>query len=112
MLLKPVCMKKEMSELTDRKHKDDLNRLLILGEALIEKHLRDGPNSCMELPKIAKVKYSISLIKDKYKEVERYKKLWMNATYELDELLTRENSLEENFRESVESLVSKLPKKR
>ena len=97
-----------MIKKTDMNHKDDLNRLLILGEALVEKHLSDGPNSCMELPKIAKVKYSISLIKDKYKEVERYKKLWMNATYELDDLLTKENSLEESFRESVESLVNKI----
>ena len=102
-------MKKEISEKTEANHRDELNRLLILGEALVEKHLSDGPNSCMELPKIAKVKYSISIIKDKYREVERYKKLWMNATYELDELLTKENSLEKGFRESVEALVNKLP---
>ena len=98
-----------MSEKAEANHRDELNRLLILGEALVEKHLSDGPNSCMELPKIAKVKYSISIIKDKYREVERYKKLWMNATYELDELLTKENSLEKSFRESVEALVSNLP---
>lgn len=92
--------------------RDELNRLLTLGEALVAKHLEDGPNSCMELPKIAKVKYSISLIKDKYREVERYKKMWMNATYELDELLNRDNSLEQTFRESVESIVNNLPKSR
>jgi len=97
-----------MSKKTGLKQREELNRLLILGEALVEKHLKDGPNSCMELPKIAKVKYSISLIKDKYREVERYKKLWMNATYELDDILTKETSLEESFRESVESLVNKL----
>lgn len=101
-----------MSKKTVVNQRDELNRLLILGEALVEKHLKDGPNSCMELPKIAKVKYSLSLIKDKHSEVERYKKLWMNATYELDELLTRENSLEESFRESVESLINKIKQNR
>lgn len=99
-----------MNDRRSLQERDDLNKLLTLGEALVEKHLNDGPNSCMELPKIAKVKYSISLIKDKYREVERYRKMWMNATYELDELLSRENSLEESFRESIESIVNNLPK--
>jgi len=34
---------------------NELSELVYLGEVLVEKHLKDGPNSRMELQKIAQV---------------------------------------------------------
>ena len=54
------------------------------------------------------MQYSLSVIKDKIKEVQRYEKLWLHAREELNEVLEKEHSLKEDFKKSVEQLINDL----
>ena len=79
--------------------------LIKLGDALVQQHMNDGPNSNLSAKQVAKVNFTLAQAKDKYEEVVRYRNMMNSAMQELKHLVGSNSQKELSFKQVLRNLV-------
>ena len=83
----------------------DVDELIKLGDAIIKKHMDDGPESNLSASKIAKINFTLAMAREKYQEVLRYQRMMDNAFNELKNLVGTEKQKDSSFKKELKSMV-------
>ncbi len=87
---------------------NDVDELIQLGDAIVKRHIEDGPSSNLSASKIAKINFTLAQARDKYREVVRYRAMLKESIDELKTLLGGGPKKQSSFKQVLKATMEEM----